>query len=74
VSQLKKNRPESDHVSNEELLLLQPDLSYVEKPVQILERSVKELRNKRIPMGKVLWERSTRRFVGDRRKDEQEVP
>jgi hypothetical protein len=29
---------------------------YVEKPNDILERSVKELRNKKIPMVKMLWE------------------
>jgi hypothetical protein len=56
VSQLKKYRLDADHMLNEELLLLQPIQSYAEKPVRILERSVKELRNKRIPMEKVLWE------------------
>jgi hypothetical protein len=33
-----------------------PNLSYIEKPKKILDRSVKELRNKSIPMVKVLWE------------------
>jgi hypothetical protein len=56
ASQLKKYRLDADHVLNEEPLMLQPDLSYVEKPVQILKWSVKELRNKRILMVKVLWE------------------
>jgi hypothetical protein len=54
LCQLKKYRPNDDHMLNEEPLLLQPDLCYVEKPVRILEQSVKELRNKRIPMVKVL--------------------
>ena len=31
------------------------DLSYEEQPVQILGREEKELRNKTIPLGKVLW-------------------
>jgi predicted Ser/Thr protein kinase len=56
ISQLKKYRPDTDHVLNEKPLLLQQDLSYVEKPVKIIERSVKELRNKKISMVKVLWE------------------
>jgi hypothetical protein len=56
VSQLKKYRPDAEHVLNEEPLLLQPNLSYVEKPVKIIEKSVKELRSKKIPMVKILWE------------------
>jgi hypothetical protein len=56
VSQLKKYRPDADRVLNEKPLIRQPNLSYVEKPIRILERSIKELRNKRIPMVKVLWE------------------
>ena len=31
------------------------DLMYKEEPVMILAREVKELRNKRIPLVKVLW-------------------
>jgi hypothetical protein len=45
ISQLKQYNSDSEHVLNEEPLQLQPDLSYVEKPVRIVERSVKELRN-----------------------------
>jgi hypothetical protein len=54
VSQLKKFDLDVDHVLNEELLLLQPDLSYVEIPMRIIEKSVKELRTKKIPMVKIL--------------------
>jgi hypothetical protein len=56
ISQLKKYNPNSEQVLNEEPLQLQLNLSYVEKPVKVLERSVKELRNKRILMVKILWE------------------
>jgi hypothetical protein len=56
VSQLKKYHPNAEHVLNEEPLELRPNLSYVEKPVRILEKSVKELRKNRITMVKVLWE------------------
>jgi hypothetical protein len=56
ISQLKKYNPDLEHVLNEEPLQLQPNLSHIEKPVKVIERSMKELRNKRIPMVKVLWE------------------
>ena len=36
-------------------LALDPDLSYEEHPVQILDKKVKELRNKKISLVKVLW-------------------
>jgi hypothetical protein len=56
ISQLKKYNPDAEHVLNEEPLQLQPDLSYMEKLVKIIERSMKELRNDKIPKVKVLWE------------------
>ena len=37
------------------IIELHPDLTYKEEPVEILAREVKELRNKRIPLVKVLW-------------------
>jgi hypothetical protein len=36
---------------------LQPDLTTVEMPVRVLDREVKELRHKVIPLVKVLWNR-----------------
>jgi len=36
-------------------LQIQEDLNYVEEPVQILDRKIKKLRNKSIPLVKVLW-------------------
>jgi hypothetical protein len=54
VSQLKKYNPDFEYVLNEEPLQLQPDLSYVEKSIKIIKRSMKELRNKKILMVKVL--------------------
>jgi hypothetical protein len=56
VSQLKKYNPDSEYVLNEEPLQLIPNLCYVERPKEILEKSVKELSNKSIPMVKFLWE------------------
>ena len=34
---------------------LRPDMTYEKEPVEILAREVKELRNKKIPLVKVLW-------------------
>ena len=38
-----------------EIIELHPNLTYKEEPVEILAREVKELRNKQIPLVKVLW-------------------
>ena len=43
------------HVISQELLALDPDLSYEEHSIQILYNRVKELRNKKIHLVKVLW-------------------
>ncbi|KAL4367903.1 hypothetical protein GQ457_05G008050 [Hibiscus cannabinus] len=34
---------------------LNPDLSYEEEPVQILDHELRKLRNKTVPLVKVLW-------------------
>ncbi|KAA3457187.1 DNA/RNA polymerases superfamily protein [Gossypium australe] len=36
---------------------IQPDMTYEEEPICILAREIKELRNKRIPLVKVLWQK-----------------
>ncbi|XP_063942791.1 uncharacterized protein LOC135150428 [Daucus carota subsp. sativus] len=46
VSMLKKYNPDSKHVIEYEPIELEADLSYVEKPVEILDRKEKVLRNK----------------------------
>jgi hypothetical protein len=56
VSQLKKYNPDPEHVLNEEPLHLLLNLSYTKKPKEVLEYSVKELRNKSILIVKILWE------------------
>ncbi|KAL5566586.1 hypothetical protein UlMin_029751 [Ulmus minor] len=55
VSMLKKYVPDESHVLEQEPIELHEDLSYEEKPVQILDRKIKTLRNKEIPLIKVLW-------------------
>ena len=55
VSMLRRYRSDHSHVVSSETIELRPDLTYEEKPVEIFAREVKELRNKKIPLVKVLW-------------------
>ncbi|KAM6581008.1 hypothetical protein CsatA_004782 [Cannabis sativa] len=58
VSMLRKYVSDPMHVLSYETLELQPDLSYDEQPVQILDRKEKVLRTKTILLVKVLWRNS----------------
>jgi len=55
VSMLKKYVIDPSHVLHQEPVEVHEDLTYKEKPVQILAREEKTLRNKGIPLVKVLW-------------------
>ena len=55
VSMLRRYRSDLPHVVSSETIELRPDLTYEEEPVEILAREVKEMRNKMIPLVKVLW-------------------
>ena len=55
VSMLRRYRSDPSHVVSTETIELRPDLTYEEEPVEILAREVKDLRNKKIPLVKVLW-------------------
>ena len=46
VSMLRRYRLDPSHVVPSETIELRPDLTYEEKPVEILDREVKELQNK----------------------------
>ncbi|XP_074559174.1 MLO-like protein 10 [Curcuma longa] len=52
VSMLKKHIPNPDKVIEPQAVQIQEDLSYESKPIQILERDVKRLRNKEVPLVK----------------------
>ena len=56
---LKKYVPDKSHVLEQEPIEIHEDLSLQEKPVQILDFKVKTLRNKEIPLVKVLWRNQT---------------
>ncbi|XP_058004000.1 uncharacterized protein LOC131180665 [Hevea brasiliensis] len=55
VSMLRKFVSDLNKVISELDMKISKDLSYVEQPVQIVETQVRKLRNKEIPMVKVLW-------------------
>ncbi|KAL0550166.1 hypothetical protein IC582_014669 [Cucumis melo] len=55
VSMLRKYVLDPSHVVDYEPLEIDENLSYVEQPVEVLAREVKTLRNKQIPLVKVLW-------------------
>ena len=55
VSMLRRYRSDPSHAVSSEVIELRPNLTYEEETVQILAREIEELRNKRIPLVKVLW-------------------
>ncbi|KAE8709197.1 Phospholipid-transporting ATPase 1 [Hibiscus syriacus] len=55
VSMLRKYRSDPSHIVTLEKIEIQPDLTYEEEPVKILAHKIKQLRNKTIPLVKVLW-------------------
>ena len=55
VSMLRRYRSDTSHVVSSETIELRPNLTCEEELVEILAREVKELRNKKIPLVKVLW-------------------
>ncbi|XP_052204052.1 uncharacterized protein LOC127809328 [Diospyros lotus] len=55
VSQLCKHEPDPSQVMPAEAIEIQENLSYVEKPVNIMDRRDQVLRNKSIPLVQVLW-------------------
>ncbi|KAA3473789.1 receptor-like protein kinase [Gossypium australe] len=57
VFMLCRYRSDLSHVISPVEVEIQPDLTYNEEPIRILAREIKELRNKRIALVKVLWNR-----------------
>ncbi|KAL0285619.1 UNVERIFIED_CONTAM: hypothetical protein Sangu_2771300 [Sesamum angustifolium] len=55
VSMLWRYRSDPSHILHEPEIEISEGLTYVEEPIEILDRSIKELRNKEIPMVKVRW-------------------
>ncbi|XP_060202598.1 uncharacterized protein LOC132631016 [Lycium barbarum] len=55
ISILRRYRSDPSHILPVESIEVSPDLTYEEEPIQILEHETNELRNKKIPLVKVLW-------------------
>ena len=55
ISMLKKYIPDASHKIDFSELEIQEDMSYMEKPLKILDTKERVLRTKTIPMVKVLW-------------------
>ena len=60
VSMLRKYIPDPSHVLRELPVQLMENLTYEEIPVQIVDRKKQVLRNKVIPLVKVLWKNHER--------------
>ena len=56
VSQLRKYIPDPSHVLSSDEVQLRSNLTHQAKPVKIVDSSLKVLRNKTIPLVKVLWQ------------------
>ena len=55
ISRLRRHEPDSTQKIPVETIELQEDLMYLEEPVEILDTKEQVLRNKVIPLVKVLW-------------------
>jgi len=55
VSSLRKYVPGPDHIIRYKPLPVKENLTYVEEPIRILEKTKKKFRNRSIPYVKVLW-------------------
>lgn len=57
VSMLRRYRSDPSHIIPESEMEVSEKLTYIEEPMEILDRSIRKLRNKEIPMVKVRWSR-----------------
>ncbi|XP_062100853.1 uncharacterized protein LOC133806780 [Humulus lupulus] len=55
VSILRKYTPDPSHIIEYEAIPLQEDVTYEEQPIRIMARELKVLRNRELPVLKVLW-------------------
>ena len=56
VSMLRRYRSDGSHILPVQDIQVHVDFSYEEEPKAILAREVKQLRNKQVPLVKVLWQ------------------
>ena len=70
VSMLRKYVPNATHVLKPQAVQIDENLSYEEKPVRVLDFKTKTLRNKEIPLVKVLWRNQKVEEATREREDE----
>jgi hypothetical protein len=59
ISQLKKCIKVPTEIIEQQAIKIEPDLSYVEQPLQILDTKERVTRRKRLKMYKILWDHHT---------------
>ncbi len=70
VSMLRKYKSDPSNILPVEEIEVNPDLTYDEEPIEILAHEVKQLRNKQIPLIKVLWNHhSSQKAIWEREED-----
>ncbi|KAK6157973.1 hypothetical protein DH2020_005287 [Rehmannia glutinosa] len=60
VSRLKKYQPDPEHIITQDTPPLIENLSYIEKPIRIIDQQIRQLRNRDIPIVKVVWRNHNR--------------
>ncbi|KAK6141823.1 hypothetical protein DH2020_024429 [Rehmannia glutinosa] len=60
VSRLKKYQPDPEHIITRDAPPLMENLSYTEEPIRIIDQHIRQLRNREIPMVKVVWRHHNR--------------
>ena len=73
ISMLRKYVANPSHILRNEPIELRSDLSYEERPIKILLREINQLRNKKIPLVKVLWRDQSTEEATWEREDEMRV-
>ncbi|XP_060211774.1 uncharacterized protein LOC132639337 [Lycium barbarum] len=70
VSMLRRYRSDPSHILPVESIEVSPELTYEEEPIPILAHETKELRNKKIPLVKVIRRNySGKEAIWEREKD-----
>ncbi|KAK6160893.1 hypothetical protein DH2020_004274 [Rehmannia glutinosa] len=60
VSRLKRYRPNPEHIITQDTPPFMENLSYTEKPIRIIDRQIRQLQKREIPLVKVVWQNHNR--------------
>ena len=73
VSMLRKYMADPSHVLRDQSIELKEDLTYEERPIQIVDQKDQVLRKKAIPLVKVLWMNHNREEATWEREDQMQT-